>query len=526
MRSRGLVVLAGMIALVLATGVGAARVVPRRGGPGPEKVAADYLAAWGTGSFTRMEKLVANAPANFASQHRSLSRGLLVTSIDLRPGRLTRTGPDHAQLDFMVSRELSGHGTWSFRSVLRLGKVDGRWRVLWSPATLYPGLKGMGSWRIRQIEVPALTLTDRDGRALPEGGSLEPYVGELAARLATGEEEPDAGEDEDDPTPWAIELQDGGGPVQRVKLFGGGKGRKIRTTVDRRVQAAAERAVQDAPGEAAIVALRPSTGEVLAVADGLGGRGAFLGLYAPGSTFKVVTAAALLGDGMSAEGKADCPATVVTAQRTIRNHDGKPVGQASLRDAFAQSCNTAFARLAVERLKADKLAASARDLGFGEPITPGVPASRGSFPEPDGGAELAEAAIGQGRVQASPLMMAVVAGAVADGTWRSPRMVEARLIRRAGDPIRPSHAVPDAAALRAMMRAVVTGGTAAGARLPPGMGGKTGTAEVGSGEPSHAWFIGYRGDLAFSVFVQGGGSGPKVAVPVAAAFLRRARQAR
>ncbi|MFG1999894.1 penicillin-binding transpeptidase domain-containing protein [Spirillospora sp. NPDC048911] len=514
MRARGLVVLAGAVVLVLTAGVVAALGFPRGNEPTPEKVAADYLTAWGDGSFPRMEKLIADAPANFADQHRSLSRGLGVTSIDLRPGRLVRTGPDQAHLDFTVSRELSGHGTWSFRSVLRLGKVDGRWRVKWSPATLYPGLKGVGSWRLRQIEVPPLTLTDRDGKALPEGGSLEPYVSELAERLDLSDDETDGA------SPWVIELQDGGGPVQRVKLFGGPKGKKIRTTVDRRVQEAAEKAVQDA-GEAAIVALRPSTGEILAVADGLGGRNAFLGLYPPGSTFKVVTAAALLDDGMSADAGADCPATVVTAQRTIRNHDGTSVGRASLRDAFAQSCNTTFASLAVERLKADKLAAGARTFGFGEPVTPGVPASRGSFPKPGGGAELAEAAIGQGRVEASPLMMAMVAGAVADGTWRSPRMVATRLIRKTGDPVRPSHDVPDATALRAMMRAVVTGGTAAGAGLPPGTGGKTGTAEVGTGEPSHAWFIGFRGDLAFAAFVQGGGSGPKVAVPLAAAFLRQ-----
>ncbi|MFP3966267.1 penicillin-binding transpeptidase domain-containing protein [Actinomadura fulvescens] len=506
MRSRGLVVLAGVVVLVLAVGVGAALVLPGRGGggPGPEKVAADYFAAWRDGSFTRMEKLVAGAPANFADQHRALSRGLAVTSIDLRPGRLVHPRPRHAQQDFTVSRELSGRGTWSLRSVLRLGEVDGRWRVLWSPSTLYPGLKGMGSWRMREIDVPLLALTDRDGRALPEGGPLEPYVGELTDRLATDGDEAEA---EDDASPWAIELQDGGGPAQRVKVFGDRTGRKIRTTLDRRVQAAAEKAVQDAPGEAAIVAMRPSTGEILAVADGLGGRGAFLGLYPPGSTFKLVTAAALLGDGMSAGSGADCPATVVTAQRTIRNHDGRSLGRASLRDAFAQSCNTTFARLAVERVKAAKLAASARAFGFEGPVTPGVPASRGRFPEPESGAELAEAAIGQGRVQASPLTMAMVAGAVADGTWRSPRMVATRLVRATGDPVRPSHAVPDAAALRSMMRAVVT----------------EGTAEVGSGEPSHAWFVGYRGDLAFSVLVQGGGSGPKVAVPVAAAFLGQVR---
>jgi cell division protein FtsI/penicillin-binding protein 2 len=70
-----------------------------------------------------------------------------------------------------------------------------------------------------------------------------------------------------------------------------------------------------------------------------------------------------------------------------------------------------------------------------------------------------------------------------------------------------------------MMRAVVTDGTAAGAGLPSGTAGKTGTAEYGDGA-SHAWFIGYRGDLAFAVFVEAGGSGPKVAAPLAARFLR------
>ncbi|MFC7566572.1 penicillin-binding transpeptidase domain-containing protein [Actinomadura namibiensis] len=71
-----------------------------------------------------------------------------------------------------------------------------------------------------------------------------------------------------------------------------------------------------------------------------------------------------------------------------------------------------------------------------------------------------------------------------------------------------------------MMRAVVTEGTAARAGLPAGTAGKTGTAEIGGGGDPHAWFIGFRGDVAFAVFVAGGGSGPRVAAPVAARFLR------
>ncbi|MFD0890340.1 penicillin-binding transpeptidase domain-containing protein, partial [Streptosporangium algeriense] len=77
-------------------------------------------------------------------------------------------------------------------------------------------------------------------------------------------------------------------------------------------------------------------------------------------------------------------------------------------------------------------------------------------------------------------------------------------------------------ALRALMPAVVVEGTASAVSFPSGTAGKTGTAEYGTGKepPSHAWFIGYRGDLAFSVVVEGGGAGSKVAAPVAARFLK------
>jgi cell division protein FtsI/penicillin-binding protein 2 len=76
--------------------------------------------------------------------------------------------------------------------------------------------------------------------------------------------------------------------------------------------------------------------------------------------------------------------------------------------------------------------------------------------------------------------------------------------------------------LRSMMSAVVAEGTAAGAGLPAGTFGKTGTAEFGNANPpaTHAWFIGFRGDLAFAVLVEGGGVGGRVAAPLAARFLR------
>ena len=112
--------------------------------------------------------------------------------------------------------------------------------------------------------------------------------------------------------------------------------------------------------------------------------------------------------------------------------------------------------------------------------------------------------------------MAVVAAAVADGTCRSPRLVGTQLLGR-----RPVNRLPASVVggLRSMMRDVVTNGTAAGAGLPAGTYGKTGTAEYDASGHTHAWFIGYRGDLAVAVFVEHGGDGGRVAAPLAARFL-------
>ncbi|MFI6516614.1 penicillin-binding transpeptidase domain-containing protein [Spirillospora sp. NPDC050679] len=519
MRARGLVFLAAVLGVVLVAGLGAALVLSGGRDRGPERVAADYFTAWRSGRLEAMAELVDAPPADFADQHRAMARGLLVSSVSLDPRPVVRAGEDEARADFTVTRTLGGHNQWSYGSTLRLVRDGGRWKVAWTPATLYPGLKGKAEWRLRKIVVPPVTFTAANGETLPDDGSLAPYAAGLAERYDTGDDDEDEDDEETSTSMWAVELRNGSGGYQRLKLFGKARGEKVRTTVEPEVQAAAEKALDGPHARSALVALRPSTGEVLAVGDRLGGLGAFTGLYPPGSTFKVVTAAALLRGGTGAGGSVDCPASVVTAQRTITNHEGASLGGTSLREAFAQSCNTTFAKLAVEKAGADGLAAAAERFGFGEHLLPGVPTSYTDFPDTGDGAELAESAIGQGRVQATPLLMATVAAAVADGNWRSPRLLPSGKLRKAGGRALPPRPVADAAALRGMMRAVVTGGTAARAGLPPGTAGKTGTAETGGGA-SHAWFIGYKGDLAFAVFVAEGGSGPKVAAPIAARFLR------
>ena len=112
-----------------------------------------------------------------------------------------------------------------------------------------------------------------------------------------------------------------------------------------------------------------------------------------------------------------------------------------------------------------------------------------------------------------------MAAAIEDGTWRSPMLVTSPMPHQAGRSHPISPVILDT--LRPMMRAVVTSGTAAGVGFPPDVYGKTGTAQYGTGAHSHGWFIGYRGDLAFAVLVEGGGLGADSAGPVANAFVRK-----
>ena len=243
------------------------------------------------------------------------------------------------------------------------------------------------------------------------------------------------------------------------------------------------------------------------------------GAYPPGSTFKVITSTALLMAGSTGSTPAPCPSQVTVDGRVFRNFEGESAGALNLAGAFQISCNNAFIGLA-DQLPADALPRAAGLFGFGAKWSLPVPSYGGTDPLPKDRAELAASAIGQGRVLASPLQMASVAAAVASGQWREPALTT----KPAPHPTATAPALGGAvvATLQSFMASVVqSGGTAAGAGLPAGTFGKTGTAEFGSGNPppTHAWFIGYRGNVAFAVIVEGGGVGGRVAAPLAARFL-------
>lgn len=321
----------------------------------------------------------------------------------------------------------------------------------------------------------------------------------------------------------------GGGSASGSALFEvpAVDGKPLTVTLDPEVQQAAERALEQARRPAALVAVRPSTGEVLAVANGgpnaAGYNRALLGRYPPGSTFKVVSTLALLRRGITPSTPVNCPASFTVQGRKFTNAEGEVLGRVPFRTDFALSCNTAFVGSA-SRVSGAQLVEASKALGFDAANTTGTEAFMGSVPDSDEAVEHAANMIGQGKVLASPLTLAVASGSVAAGAFSAPRLVTEPAPEGSDAqpvPLRASTADD----LRALMRAVVTSGTGTAVRNVPGgpVHGKTGTAEFGSRVPpqTHAWFTGFQGDVAFAVVVEGGGFGGKVAAPLAADFLRR-----
>jgi hypothetical protein len=320
---------------------------------------------------------------------------------------------------------------------------------------------------------------------------------------------------------WAVNAQSAAG-VQRV----GGQDPKpvadISSTLDIVMLRAAKDALAPIPTPAAIVAIQPSTGNVLAVAQNAPadaqGPIALTGLYPPGSTFKTVTVSAALQAGqVTPDTVVACPGTENIEGRQIPNDDNFDLGQVPLHTAFARSCNTTMGRLAVN-LPPDGLTKAAAQLGLGIDYTaPGMTTVTGSVPVADTPALRVEEGIGQGKVTASPFGMALVAAALANGSVPNPAIVDGQ----PGTPDRTPDALPATVAdqVKSMMRETITSGTANQLQDIPGMLGKTGTAEYIDNTHAHGWFVGIDGDLALAVFVSdAGSSGP--AVDAAGRFLR------
>ncbi|WP_233159509.1 penicillin-binding transpeptidase domain-containing protein [Pseudonocardia sp. MH-G8] len=321
---------------------------------------------------------------------------------------------------------------------------------------------------------------------------------------------------------WSILVVDGSGSTVRTLVEQEPRsGTTVTIGMDRSIQAAAEDAVEPVAQQAMLVAVSASTGELLAVAQNpaadASGPLALTGRYPPGSTFKVVTAAAAMTeDDVTIGTPLPCPPATVIGGREVPNAGGFGLGTVPLRTAFARSCNTTFAQLAVD-LEPGALPATALRFGIGADYAiPGITTITGAVPTATEQVLRAENGFGQGEVLASPFGVALAAATVARGAPVVPQ-----LIRDRPTEVRVPAPAPDAAVLeqlRPMMRAVVTEGTASALAGLGEVYGKTGTAEFTNDGSAHGWFMGYRGDVAFAVLVVDGASSAP-AVGVAERFL-------
>lgn len=307
-------------------------------------------------------------------------------------------------------------------------------------------------------------------------------------------------------------------------------GTPLRLSLDVGLQRQAEDLLADVGPASALVAIRPSTGDIVAAANGPGTDGyniATYGQLAPGSTFKSVSTLALLRAGLRPDSDVPCTSQIVVDGKPFENYDDYPaaaVGDIALRTAVANSCNTAFISQA-DRVQGAGLSDAAASLGLGIDHDLGLPAYFGSVEQPTTATERAADMIGQGTILASPMAMAAVIASIQHGSLVVPRMVDGV------DVGPPDGAEPlgrtEGTQLKAMLRGVVTDGSGAGlADLPgPPAIAKTGTAEFERDGKvlTHAWMIAAQGDLAVAAFVDVGDSGSGTAGPILEAFLRAAR---
>lgn len=485
--------------------------------PGAWEIAWDYLAAFDEGKADVAAKLTddpAGAKAALSEVREELPDAKVVSTLDR-----VRVDGEAATGTFDVSWTLEEGRDWAYPNAMKLVRLDGEWRVHWTPELVHPDLEpGQRIGVVPYTDAPA--VVDADGKPLLTWQDAGPQPVKAGRAKLLQPSMLTRAQKRGTPPEWTVAALDGKG--KRVRLLDG-EGpkelRPVRSTLSIRMQDAAQAAVDTQRKPAVLVALRPSTGGIVAVAQNdaaaQNGPVALSGLYPPGSTFKIVTAAAALDNGLTAESTVPCPGSAHFGARTIKNEGKFDLGDVPLRTAFARSCNTSFADIAQD-LSARGLVEAGNRLGLNADFDiPGIATEAGAVRKAADEAQLVENAIGQGEVRASPFGVAMISATVAAG-----KPVTPKLWSDSNTKVLKSYPAPPKStidALRTMMRETVQEGTAQALKDRGDVHGKTGTAQAGN-DIDHGWFTGYSGDLAFAVLVEDAGSS-KRAVQVTDDFL-------
>jgi cell division protein FtsI/penicillin-binding protein 2 len=319
------------------------------------------------------------------------------------------------------------------------------------------------------------------------------------------------------PSTSVVELNQQGAVVAVLERWPGAPGGSVRTTISAQVQRAALAALDSVPQSGELVAVQASTGHVLAVAQHAGttalpAGGALNARLAPGTAFTIVSTAALLESGLTVNTPISCDNSFTVGGQTFTSYGADQ--QKPFSADFADACSTAFAGLSM-RLTPGEFSEVVKDFGLGDDWSRlPVPAFSGSVPAAGSEASLAAETIGKGSVRMSPLALAMVAAEIDSGSWHAPQVVADV------PPVSAPHAILDTSAmatLRGLMRGAVKSGAAhaANVRGAP-VFGQVGLTRTSAGWIS--WFVGFRGNVAFTV-IETGSSAQQSAAALAGAFL-------
>ncbi|MDT0459905.1 penicillin-binding transpeptidase domain-containing protein [Streptomyces sp. DSM 41527] len=480
-----------------------------------------FLTAWQSGDAAKAAGMT-DDPVKCKAALEALAKQARFSKVALTPGT-----PSGDKVPYSVAAQIDYKGTkaaYSYRTAttVQRDKTTGKPQIAWQPAMLHPGLAKGDQLQTGEAEAPPIKAVDRNGAELTP--KAHPA---LAGVLDSLRDKYGAKTDGKPGVELFIHRAKAAKPADQLpdktlKVLSKGTPGTLKTTLDAKLQAAAERAVTGKKSASA-AAVKPSTGEILALANSpaRGFSMATQGSLAPGSTMKIVTSALLMDKGLTSPGKKNpCPKYVTVGGWKFQNLNKSEIKDGTFAQSFAASCNNAFISHAKD-LKDDDLTNEARDVfGIGLNWQTGIPTFDGAVPVQHD-AQMAASLIGQGGVRMNPLNVASLSATVRAGSFHQPYIVspslDHRTLAKAARTMKPS----TLSGLKSLMKLTATSGTAAEAMagVSGDIGAKTGSAEVDNQKKPNAWFSAYRDDVAAAAVVPASGHGGSNAGPLVRAIL-------
>ncbi|WP_053661775.1 penicillin-binding transpeptidase domain-containing protein [Streptomyces sp. MMG1121] len=484
-------------------------------------VSARFLTAWQQGRISEAAAATTDAP-DATKLLTGFTKDARLKGVTLTPGAATGAKVPFSVKATVSYQKLSKPLAYGSSLTVVRRASDGRPLVDWHSSVVHPDLQDGDTLVTGESGTPPVKALDRDGGELtaakyPSLGTVLDGLREKYGKTAGGK----AG----------IELRVVRGKAsQKAQLsdktlaeLSQGTPGTVKTTLNPALQAAAEQQVAK-QAKASVVVVRPSTGEILAVANsGHGFNVGFQGSLAPGSTMKIVTSTMLFEKKLTTpDASHPCPKTYKLAGWTFHNDDNSEIKKGTFEQSFGASCNNAFIDFAPKLSNSDLTNEAQQVYGLGmDNWAIGVPSFDGSVPV-QSGAQMGASLIGQGGVRMNPLNMASVASTVETGTFHQPYLVSPSVDNRTLAKASRTMSSKTQGQLKEVMRFTAAYGTAAKAMagVSGDVGAKTGSAEVDGQKKPNGWFTAYRGDLAAAGVVEAGGHGGDTAGPIVAALLK------